>query len=255
MVFCTHCHSKIRNNFKDWKTFNPDASFEDFKNQVCFSEEQMRATQNIKPSKKKLDLKTLAGIIAGIVFFILFSQLGRIAYEHFNTPEFVTADLLEKSAERKEFGKLGLSIISPFELKENNLEMPEAVKPYINEMYFYSVDEKEPMGLMVNSIKYDDSVGQIDLNGAALGSVNEMKNTEGTTDFTYDKQDIVRQGLVGFDIRGSFTRNNTKAHFINLGLMDGFKMYQLVLIYKVDDKLAEKLALKIFNSLEIRKTD
>lgn len=253
MVFCTYCNSKLKNNYSDWKRLHQNSNFEDFKMECCLTEESMQQNAADKSEKKPVTLKTILGIIFGIVLFAAFSHFGKMVYESISSPSGISAEVLKEEMPLKEYGKMGMQIQSPFELKEAVIPISDDVKSLIDEMYSYSSKTKNGFEIIINSIRYNEVIGKPNLQGAANGSVAEMKNVSGVSDFNFSQKDINIQGLDGFEIRGSFVLKSNKAKYINVGLVDGLKLYQLIIIHLYNDENARELAEKVYQSLEIRK--
>lgn len=253
MVFCTHCNAKLKNNYSDWKRFNPEASFDDFKKEHCVTEESLKQNAVEKPEKKPVTTKSILGIVLGIVLFAVFSHLGKMAYKHFSSPAGISTEVLNQEMPLQEYGKLGMCIRSPFELNETDIPLTEEIKSLIEEMYSFTSKTKDGFEIVVTSARYNEIIGEPDLQGAANGSIAEMKSAPGVSNFDSSQKDIKRQGMDGFEIRGSFVLKGNKAKYINVGLIDGLTLYQLMIIHLYDDKNAGELAEKVYQSLEIKK--
>ena len=54
VVFCTSCGQKLENNFTNWQRRNPGGTFDEYKQDACFAENQLPPKL---PAKKNRPLK------------------------------------------------------------------------------------------------------------------------------------------------------------------------------------------------------
>jgi hypothetical protein len=76
LIFCSNCNKKLDNNFSNWQTRNPVKTFDDFKQLICISEDDVQKTsQKIKSNRPK-GLKYWIGFIVAFAIFYAIGQLG-----------------------------------------------------------------------------------------------------------------------------------------------------------------------------------
>jgi hypothetical protein len=77
MIFCPVCHKKLDNNYTDWIKFNPDKTFEDFKQLICTTE----ITETPVKKSKTFNTKRIKYWIGFAVTLSIFYAIGQIGGE------------------------------------------------------------------------------------------------------------------------------------------------------------------------------
>lgn len=254
LTFCKSCNEKITTNFASWKKAHPERNFQDFKNDVCVSEEEKSSLE--KPTKKKN--KSPKYWIGFAIVFLIFTLIGSIGGKHLGSfiSNLINNTQIETTLLQKEWVKktypLGLSLETPIALERTTLPIPENVKAYIEKMNCYTI-EKDLFGIAVNTFQYKPIVGQVSLEGAAQGSVNEMKSQKGVSGFTYNQEQIEKNGISGILQKGTFLQNKkAKIAFVNIALGEKLALWQVIVTYKAGDEVGKKMAERIIKSIEIK---
>ena len=252
MVFCTKCRKKLDNNFPNWKLKNPGKSFNDFKELVCLSESDLAS---IQPVKKKSKRKGLKYFIMTIILMGVFYGIGYIGtnyiIKYFKT-EKTPKEILTQDWVRDTYGSYGLSVETPFRLTKGELPVPEALKQYVDQMDTYEYKSKKGFKVMINSIKYKPAAGPLSLQGAADGSVNEMKKQKGVSDLKYaEKHIFYNDKIPGFIQKGSYKYGGVEIKFINTGYMKGLVLWQVFAAYMAGDDVGRMAAERVINSIQI----
>ena len=91
-TFCDHCKKKLTNNFQDWKKANPNSTFADYKQSVCWqSNLPLKKSNDTEQEhrKSKLDLIVLLSSVAvlvllTVVFHKQLAEFAEKAYASYN---------------------------------------------------------------------------------------------------------------------------------------------------------------------------
>ncbi len=102
-------------------------------------------------------------------------------------------------------------------------------------------ETKNGLMIMINSVRYKPQVGTFDLQGAANGTVAEMKMQPGVSDFEYTEDYAYKEDIPGFFQKGTFINDKVKMGFINAGFNKGLVFYQIMVGFRDDDKMQGKL--------------
>lgn len=99
LMFCSSCNKKLENNFSDWQVINPDKSFDDFKQLICISEEEMKVNSPKEIPKKSKGLKYLISFAIAFAIFYAIGQLGGEAIVKFFKNSTYDRALMEVASE------------------------------------------------------------------------------------------------------------------------------------------------------------
>ena len=256
MVFCPSCGKKMENNFTEWQRRNPGSSFEDYKQKAGISENQIPPEV---PQKKKNRLKSrsLKEKIVIVVITTLSAAAGGwladTAIRAIRNNHTTDANILEQSWVKKAYGDYGLTIETPWELSkmQQPIEGSDALQEVIESMDMYESADDKSFKVLLNISKYKPGV-EFNMEGAALGTVNGLKNQPNITNFVYDEQPYQLDTIPGFIQKGSFHIQGEKLEFTSIGLSKEDTYYQLIISTVLNDKTAKKAAERIINSIEIQ---
>ncbi len=131
------------------------------------------------------------------------------------------------------------------------MPVPDNVKQLIDDMEVYDYMSAKGFKIMINSIKYNPVIVSANLQGAADGSINEVKMQKGVTDFTYTEDYIYKGDIPGFIQKGTFKHNGTKIEFINAGFASGLYVWHVWVGYQADDETGRIAAKRVIESIEI----
>lgn len=249
--FCGVCGKKMENNFPDWSKKHPGGSFEDYKHAVCVTEDQaVEPPPPPKPMHK--GWKYLAGFAIGFALFYAVGELAGEALVRFVKHEIFSSGSIQQDWKREPFGQFGLSVETPVRLFKNDLAIPDNVRMYIDKMEYYSYEDKNnQFGIGINSLRYKPEIGSISLEGAASGSIAEMKMQPGVTNFNYSQDPFSVSELPGFIQRGTYNKEGVNIEFINSAFINGLIMYQVIVEYEAGDEKGKSIAQRVIASIEI----
>ncbi len=248
-VFCSNCNKKLENNFQNWKKKHPEKSFEDFKQLVCVSEEDLLKTTSDKRPKRKGLKYWLAFTILFAIFYAI-GEFGGESIVNFFKSEKTSKLVLKQKWTKNRYG-FGLTVETPVKLTKDDLPLPDNVKKVIDQMYVYDYMSEKGFKIMINSIKYKPVIKRANLQGAANGSVNKMKSQKGVTNFNYTQDTISNNGIPGFLQKGTYQQNGIEAEFMNAGFAKGILVWQVIVVYQKDDDVGRIAAKRVINSIEI----
>ena len=253
LTFCTACDKKLENNYQDWSRRNSDQSFYDFKQNVCFTEEDVKKLELADKKKKTKGLKYWIGFA---IVIVIGSVGGRLVSEEamaFFRSEKTSIEILDQKWDKQAYGDLGLLLASPLKLTKIDLPIPDNVKGFIDIISSYYSETSKGFKIHVNSIQYDPSAIEANLEGAANGAVNEVKMMKGVSNFDYTQENTELNGIPGIMQKGSFKLKGIEYEFINTSYAEKLTLWQVLLAYQTDDDVGRKAAQRVLNSVEIKK--
>lgn len=251
LTFCSSCNKKLENNYTAWQKANPTKKKEDYIQLYCISDEEIQERILNKP-KKKSKLAYLIGLVIVVSISTALASLGVNELIKYYKISKGSEKVSEADWERKEYGNLGLSIDTPYELNKIDLPYPEELKTIIDRSYSYTYSSNEGLYILVNSVEYSELIGEFSIEGAANGSINEMKMEEGVSNFTYEQEDIEWNAIPGFKQNGSFLKDGIDANFINIGYAKERIFHQVLIIYPQSNKDAKSISERISSSISLQ---
>ena len=132
------------------------------------------------------------------------------------------------------------------------MPIPENIRQVIDKMDVYEYNSVKGFKILINSIKYDPVIGTANLEGAATGSINEMKLQKGVTDLNYSEEAVTRNEIPGFIQKGSYKFNGAGVEFINTGFSKGLIFWQVHVSYRMDDEVGRTAAKRVIDSIELK---
>lgn len=251
VTFCESCSKKMANSYSDWKQRNPGSNFESYCEAVGISEEQLATA---KPVKKRSGWSTrriliiVSGIIVAAAVGLLADQvvkkilLGKKVPKSWLTSEWQPFSTPKGIAE----------ISTPVGLKPFELPLPPEVMQYVDLLEPYRTDTTLGMQIAVHEFEYKPGV-EISLEGAAAGSVNEMRQMAGVSDFDYEEANMEVSGEQAIRQTGKY-RQKLLANllFRNLMIRKGQRLIQIIVLYRAGDETAEKVADRVISSVKLR---
>jgi len=254
LVFCTGCDKKLPNNFRNWQSHNfEEKSFDDYKKAVCISEEDITVeTKTTKKSGKKGVIYWIAFVVA----FAIFSFIGHFAgvrISNFFSSEKTDKEILEQNWVRESYGNYGLTVETPVKMGKGEIEIPDNAKKVIDEMNIYNYNSARGFKVVINSIKYNASIGVANLQGGADGAINGIKAMPGVTDLNYSEKPTSNSNISGIEQNGTFKIKGVDGEFINSIFTEGLVAWQVMVIYQSDDEVGRKAAKRVMESIEIKK--
>jgi hypothetical protein len=250
LVFCAKCNKKLDNNFPDWKKKNPGRGFDDYKRLVCVTEEAIN-TSPVKVKTRPKGLKYWVGFAVAFAIFYAIGQFGGESIVRFIKSQQASREIISQDWQKERYGDFGLVVETPFKLEKTELPVPDNLKHMIDIMDTYSASKSQGFGVMINSVRYKPEIGSVNLEGAANGSIAEMKMQPGVSAFTYSEDLFSKNDIPGFIQKGSYSKEGNIIEFINTGFANGLILYQVMVAYNPDDKDMKAMALRVIESIEI----
>lgn len=250
LIFCQKCNKKLDVNFRDWQIRNPDKTFDDFKSLICVSENEVNNNPVVKKNRPKSFKYWIAFAITLTISTIIGQLFGDKLFELIKFGK-TSKSLLEQTWLSEKYGQDGLIVETPFKLNATQLPFPDNVKALIDNCSSYTTKTSKSFMIMINCIRYKPEVGTLNLQGAANGSVSEMKMQSGVTDFDYTEDYIFKGDIPGFIQNGTYIQDKVEIAFINTGYVRGIVMYQIFVGYKSDDEVAKQIAERVIASIKI----
>lgn len=158
-------------------------------------------------------------------------------------------DIYEKKWITQKYGDPEMEIASPEVLQPMTIELPEEAKQYVVRMSTNQY-QHDALLIMASSVAYKPDV-TASLQGAADGSINEMKNRPGMEDFRYTEKSQTISGQEGIVQTGSFKVGNDRLDFHNIITVKGANMWQVFVAYKKGDAYGIRVKDKILKSIKI----
>lgn len=250
LVFCSSCTKKLENNFSDWQKKNPGGSFDSYKRLICVSEEEI----NTIPVKVRTRPKSLKYWIAFTIVFAVFYAVGQFGGEaivRIIKTYRAAREMATQEWTRQSYSQFGLSVETPFKMEKTELPVPDNLKQAIDIMDTYSYSMSQGFGVMINNVRYKPEIGSVNLEGAANGSIAEMKMQPGVSGFTYTEDPFSKNDMPGFIQKGSYNKDGDLVEFINTGFANGLVLYQVMVAYNPDNNDMKAMALRIIESIVI----
>ncbi len=157
--------------------------------------------------------------------------------------------IFEQKWVSQKYGDPAIQLESPDALQPTSLELPEEVKNYIVKMNMFQY-QHDALLIMANTINYKPEI-TASLQGAANGSVNEMKNRPGVTKFTYVEKTETISGKEGIIQSGTFNAGDDKLDFHNIITVEGANMWQVFVAYNHGDAYGLKVKDKLLKSIKL----
>jgi hypothetical protein len=250
MVLCSSCHKKLEINFSEWKKRHQEKTFDDFKVLMCVTETDLQNT-SVKTKTKPKGLKYWIGFAAAFAIFYAVGQFGGEAIVKFFKSEKTSKEVLSQTWIKETYGNFGLTVETPVIMTKADLTFPDNIKQVIDQMDTYNYISAKGFKVLINSIKYNPAVGQTDLQGAANGSINEMKMQKGVTDFDYTEDYISKNDVPGFVQKGTYKQDGVEVEFINTGFSKGLILWQVFVAYQLNDEVGRIASKRVIESVEI----
>lgn len=263
LVLCAGCNKKLEKNFTDWHLNNPDKSFNDFKNTVCVPRADVQNNKS-KANNSKGIKYWVSFTIAFALSYVIGSYGGKAIINFLNSEitnetliklldrETTDKEVLEKNWIKETYGNFGLTVETPVKMTKSDLPLPENIKQLIEEMDVYSYDSNKGFKVMINSIKYNPSVGKLNLEGAILGAINELKAHSEYSDITYNQEEMKKGETPGLIQKGKFKQSGIDVEFINTAFAKDLVLYQVMVAFQIDDETGRIAANKVIESIEIK---
>ena len=117
-------------------------------------------------------------------------------------------------------------------------------------MDIYENADDASFKIILNISQYSPDI-EFNIQAAAEGTMNGIKNQPGVTHFVYDEQPYQLDSIPGFIQKGTFRTPGEKLEFTSIGLSKEDTYYQLIISTISNDDTAKKATERIINSIEI----
>jgi len=251
LSFCNSCNKKLDNSFSTWKLKNPDKTFVDYSNLVCLTDKDIK---KVERGSKRTN-KSWKYWIGFTVAFIIMGSVGKYGGEmivKYLNSELTSEKVFDQEWIRETYGNYGLTVETPVRLTKSDLPIPDGIKPLIESMDVYNYVSEKGFKLMINSVKYNVKLVSANLQGAANGSLNEMKNQDGVSDFDYTEEQISKNDIPGFIQNGTYKVIGVEVEFVNIGFVKGLVLWQVIVVYQKNDVVGRRAAKRVIKSIDIK---
>jgi len=250
LTFCSSCNKKLDNNYTSWQKENPKKNKAEYIRLFCISDEEIAERTKNQP-KKKSKLAYIIGIVIVTTISASLASLGVSELTKYFKNNIETSEIKEENWKLTSYGSLGLKLEVPFELTSIEVDLPDEIKSLIEVSNNYSYSSISGFTIVVNSFLYSDEVTEFSLEGAANGSINDIKMQAGVSNLDYQLDNIVLNDVPGFKLNGSLENEGVSFNLIIMGYVNGSVFHQVIVIYKSDDSEADKAAKRITSSIII----
>lgn len=254
MVLCTSCGKKMENNFTEWQRRNPGKNFEDYRLSVGMAENQL--PPEIPKKKNTLKSRPLKEKIFIVIFTVIAASIGSIigqkameAYQNRNKK--TKTETSNQQWIKKTYGINGITIETPWELsKMPTQSQMSQLSDFAEYFEMYENSDKESVKVVLTSTKYKPEI-IINMQGAADGTINGLKNQKSVSDFIYDEKPYSLDSIPGYIQTGKFKLKGEPVEFTIFGFNKGQYFKQIVISTKQNDANAKETAERIMNSIEL----
>lgn len=254
MVLCTSCGKKMENNFTEWQRRNPGKNFEDYRLSVGMAENQLQP--EIPKKKNTLKSRPLKEKIFIVIFTVIAASIGSIigqkameAYQNRNKK--TKTETSNQQWIKKTYGINGITIETPWELsKMPTQSQMSQLSDFAEYFEMYENSDKESVKVVLTSTKYKPEI-IINMQGAADGTINGLKNQKSVSDFIYDEKPYSLDSIPGYIQTGKFKLKGEPVEFTIFGFNKGQYFKQIVISTKQNDANAKETAERIMNSIEL----
>jgi hypothetical protein len=250
-IFCSACNKKLRDNYPDWIRVNPDRSFDDFLKIVTINSDEIPlVTHQEKSFSIPKSVKAGLGVIISFIIFYSLGQIGSDALIKYFNKESTDKEVLEMKWAEKQYGS-GMSVATPMELTKEELPLPDEIRILTDKADMYQSGTKG-LKVMINCFIYKPDVGELSLEGAALGAVAEFSRQKGVSDLYYKQEGFDKGNVNGFIQKGEFKFKGIHCEFINTGFMSGLNLWNVLVTYQAHDEVGRIASQRIIESIDFK---
>jgi hypothetical protein len=258
VVFCNHCHQKMKNNYIDWKKSNNNASFETYINEATTTDSSpliLKSTETyqdkiisfknpIRFLKTHTTKKTRVFIAATLAQFLLFSMIMSTQNNDHETTDETTVS--EKNyLPQVKWGNYSISqelaITLPFELKKS-----ESVLPCYLTNYYASQNSRKAESCESFSV----TIEEFDINDYSYLAHKDFMEMKDSYMLAPDAYFTANEGYDHLKIKnyqtdmkhGSYITNGKNYSYDNYTLTKGNKAVKIIVSYLQDDELLSNYA-------------
>ena len=142
----------------------------------------------------------------------------------------------------------GLTIQSPYKLISKTMKLPNNIRKM--DSYYY---KSLKFQILINCIKHNSIVSELNLNGAAYSSIQKLLSMDGITNFHFTEDFIENNSIPGVIQNITFNTNEVELEFINTVFVNNLTSMQILVGYQKNDLANKAIALKIIDSIKLKK--
>lgn len=204
--------------------------------------EEGGATKTSDSKKTKLSV-----IIATVIIVALAGTVGKeLAKKFFSQSQKVSVESSDWNIRQIE--STGLSLEIPFDLEKSELELPDEYKDMIKQMLTYQYSTN-PLSVKINYVVYSEDIIH-NLDGAAEGAINNMRNSKGISDFTYSISETFKNNISGRIIKGKFKIEKQSAEYKGVIFAEDTRTWQVICTFLANEENRTVIN-KMLNSVKI----
>jgi hypothetical protein len=200
---------------------------------------------------QKFTWKTALGLILGvIVYLVLNNTIFNFSFQGIDNQKLIAKEWVTMG-----YGKPSITISTPEKLTAFEIGIPAEVVNLIDKMESFKYENGEKLAILANIVVYDSNAGEATAEGAAEGSIKEMKSKPGVKNFIYQNKKLVIENVEGVRQDGNFTMNNSAMRFVNLTFAKKNILWQVTILTQQNDNTSETISEKIIKSIKFDKVD
>ena len=160
----------------------------------------------------------------------------------------ISKDLSDVILNDYNYIEYGLTIQCPYKLISNTMKFPNSIRK-MDSYYYRSLKFQ----IFINCIKYNSIESKLNLNGAAYGSIQKILSMDGITNFHFTEDFIDNNNIPGVIQNIAFNTNEVDLEFINAVFINDLIFIQILVGYQKNDLVNKAIALKIIDSIKLKK--
>lgn len=187
---------------------------------------------------------SIASVIMLIIALSVGSAIGKAVFRTNSSPDNWERHTVGKDATK-------LSLISPGELKQTDMDLPANLKSMVKSLENYdSKSSSNGISINVISASYNNNIVP-NLQGAMDGSLNSVAAVEGVKIIEHTSRRFSVTGRDGGLLTIKAEKNGVISEMMQLIAIDGLKLWQVNIIYGSNSKEAKEAAQKVIDSVRL----
>jgi len=197
-----------------------------------------------------MDSKPLKALM--IIVGVLVGLLGvRYVVNRFRQEPEVSAEVLTKPWSVQSIGGGELRFEAPWLLNPSPVDLPPEIGKNVESTAALSL-EKDGLNVMAIRIKIRQGLA-LNLAGAADGTTANLRTVPGTISVDSSKQATTLSGTPAYDVKATIRQQRKEPMALRgLVVIHGQSIYQVLILYRLDQARGEEVWKKMRSSLELR---